>query len=119
MAHTNLTPQRGPSVWTRQADAARLRGTVERAVAGSTGLLLLLLGARRRTLARTVVTAAGATLLVLAAAPRGMQRVHEWTDRQRWRRAHRDPVTDQSVQSFPASDAPAWTATTASARPAD
>lgn len=115
MAHANLTPERGPNIWDRQARDSHARDTVERTMVGGAGLLLLVLGLRGRSAGRRATTAAGAALLALAGAPRGLDRVRAWTDQQRWRRSHRDLVTDQSAQSFPASDSPAWTATTGSA----
>jgi hypothetical protein len=119
MAHSNLTPERGPDVWTRQAEAARTRNVMDRtlvALVGGAGLLLVVLGLQRRTAGRRAVAVAGGALLALAGTPGGIGRVRDWADRQRWRRAHGDMVTDQSAQSFPASDSPAWTATTGSAK---
>ena len=115
MAHSNLTPVRGPSVWERPGlgpEAAR--DSLQRALIGGAGALLLVLGLQGRTTGRRVSAAAGASLLALAGSRGGLARARAWADRQRWRWAHGDVVTDQSAQSFPASDSPTWTATTGS-----
>ena len=114
MSHSNLTPLRGPSVWDKPGSTVATRDTIERALVGGAGLLLFVLGLQGRSAGRRVVTAAGASLLALAGTPRALDRARAWADAQRWRWAQADQVTDQSDQSFPASDAPAWTATTAS-----
>ena len=115
MANSNLTPLRGPNVWDKPGFGARdSRELVERLVVGTAGLLLLVLGLQGRSAGRRATAAAGASLLALAGTPAGLDRARAWTDRQRWRWTHQDTVTDQSAQSFPASDSPAWTATTAS-----
>jgi hypothetical protein len=115
MAHENLTPLRGPNVWDKPGFGAReSRETVERMLVGGAGLLLLVLGLQGRSVGRRATAAAGASLLALAGTVGGLDRARAWTERQRWRWRHRDSVTDQSAQSFPASDSPAWTATTAS-----
>jgi hypothetical protein len=112
MAHSNLTLDRGPSIWKQQARAAHTRDTAERALLGGTGLVLLLIGLRGRTTGRVAAAAAGASLLALAGSPRGLARLRAWGDRQRWRWTRHDEVNDQSDQSFPASDSPTWTSVT-------
>jgi hypothetical protein len=120
MSHANLTPLRGPSVWDREAlTPTAVRDSLERALVGGTGVLLLVLGLQGKSTSRRATALAGASLLALAGAPNGLNRAHAWVDQYRWRRAHRDVVTDQSVESFPASDSPTWTATTGTSTPSE
>jgi len=109
MTHSNLTPQRGPSVWDERHLSLHGKELAERALVGSAGAVLLIVGLQGRSVGRWTTAAAGAWLLALAGTPGALDRLRAWGARQARQWQARDVVTDQSEDSFPASDAPAWT----------
>jgi hypothetical protein len=106
----NLTPSRGPSVWSREGWHGDEPSIRQRMLAGVAGAALLAAAWRWSS---TAAAFAGAGLLALAAVEDGPARASTWA--RRWLRPRRgDRVTYDSSHSFPASDSPGWTATDSS-----
>jgi hypothetical protein len=111
----NLSPVRGPNVWSQPRWAGRSRGNAaERWLVGIAGSWLVAIGLQRRARAAAPLIAVGAGLLALAASPDGLGRVRAWLEQRRLRSEWDDEVGAASDLSFPASDSPSWTATSSS-----
>ncbi len=113
----NITTHRAPaSVWNRRGwDGTKEPMALSRWLVAFGGGALLLQGLRRRSATGTMLAGLGGSLAWWALSGEGdlsdaQRRVAALIDRLPWR--SEDRVHDESADSFPASDAPSWTATT-------
>lgn len=115
----NLTPSRGPSIWDdKRWNAEPTKYTTGRWLLGIGGGALLAFGATRGSAARRMLSVAGgAAALSVATGRVSLNRPRAWFGRiwREWEAG--DRVEDDSMLSFPASDAPAWTPTTGTGTP--
>jgi len=118
----NLTTHRASvSVWDRRGwDGSREQRTPARWLVGLGGGALAVQGLRQRSVAGTLLAGFGASLAWWALAGEGdLSEPQRWLarvlERAPWHRE--DLVHEASADSFPASDAPAWTPTVGAGLP--
>ena len=118
----NLTIHRAPaSVWDRRGwDGSAERLAVTRCLVGVGGAALAIQGLRQRTVAGSLLAGLGASLAWWAFTGEGD--LSEARRRfmglfQRVASSHEDQISAASAESFPASDAPAWTPTVGTGLP--
>jgi hypothetical protein len=116
---TNLSPTRGPSIWSRAEFSGQTPHVIPRYLIAGAGLGLLLAALSGRTARRGLLACSGASLLALASSSSALRDVRDWVRERLARWQSDDQVNESSELSFPASDSPSWTSTVGSGAPED
>lgn len=114
-APRNLAPQRGPSVWDRPEPAMTWSAAEsERMCVAACGAAFAAMGLRQRSSGGALLALAGGALAVRALVGyNDLASFRRAVERMRLRSTPADCIEAASDDSFPASDAPSWTATAA------
>jgi hypothetical protein len=112
-APRNLAPQRGPSVWDRpEPTPAWSAAESERWCVAACGSALAAMGLRQRSFGGSLLVLGGGALALRALLGyNDLASLRRTVERLQIRVLPEDRIEAASDESFPASDAPSWTAT--------